>query len=392
MQAVILSFDSLASNALGCYGNEWIETPNWDRLAADGIVFDRHFADTVGLDAGMSWAIGTLANSPATTTSSVSLGNRLRESGVASTLITANNQLHWQIRAEFDSTSIVDGRDGFEAQPDEVSIAQLVKAGLSKWNDASFQKQPRLLWLHAPSPSAPPHGFDSLYFEDFEERGQQISELSDEVRLKHPAVYAGTVSLIDHWLGELLTGIESNSNSEPTLVIVMAAKGHLWQQIAKSKQTENQDTSASMSDQCIRAPLVLKVIGDRRFLEFRCFRSGRLVQTCDLIPTLIDWFGVVSPAIEKSLDGQSWLREATEEVPSRPRLLIRGIDYFDALRTSEWLCVRDKSTNSTTDIESSHQSPRAALYAKPEDIWDVNDIACQQPDLVNELLNHFPAI
>src|SRR5437868_6078042 len=28
---------------LGCYGNDWIATPNLDRLAAEGVVFDQHF-------------------------------------------------------------------------------------------------------------------------------------------------------------------------------------------------------------------------------------------------------------------------------------------------------------------------------------------------------------
>src|SRR5262249_22674547 len=30
---------------LGCYGNEWISTTALDRLAAEGVVFDQHFAD-----------------------------------------------------------------------------------------------------------------------------------------------------------------------------------------------------------------------------------------------------------------------------------------------------------------------------------------------------------
>ena len=37
MYAVIVSFDSLATNSIGCYGNEWIETPHLDRLAANTI-------------------------------------------------------------------------------------------------------------------------------------------------------------------------------------------------------------------------------------------------------------------------------------------------------------------------------------------------------------------
>ena len=37
---------------LGAYGNEWVGTPNLDRLAAEGVVFDAHFAAEPGLRPG----------------------------------------------------------------------------------------------------------------------------------------------------------------------------------------------------------------------------------------------------------------------------------------------------------------------------------------------------
>src|SRR4029077_5904881 len=33
---------------LGAYGNEWVATPYLDRLAAEGVVFDAHFAAEPG--------------------------------------------------------------------------------------------------------------------------------------------------------------------------------------------------------------------------------------------------------------------------------------------------------------------------------------------------------
>ena len=43
-RAIVLSFDHLSRRCLGCYGHEWIETPNLDRLAGRAVVFDQHFA------------------------------------------------------------------------------------------------------------------------------------------------------------------------------------------------------------------------------------------------------------------------------------------------------------------------------------------------------------
>src|SRR5579864_9398559 len=42
---LVLHVNGLHLGYLGCYGNDWVETPNLDRLAAEGIVFDQHIAD-----------------------------------------------------------------------------------------------------------------------------------------------------------------------------------------------------------------------------------------------------------------------------------------------------------------------------------------------------------
>ncbi|MCH7687102.1 MAG: hypothetical protein IH899_10550 [Planctomycetes bacterium] len=46
-KGIVVTFDRLALRMLGCYGSEWVETPNLDRLAASSMVFDRHFAEDV---------------------------------------------------------------------------------------------------------------------------------------------------------------------------------------------------------------------------------------------------------------------------------------------------------------------------------------------------------
>ncbi len=43
---VFLMTDDQATYSMGCYGNEDVQTPNLDRLARAGIVFDRHYATT----------------------------------------------------------------------------------------------------------------------------------------------------------------------------------------------------------------------------------------------------------------------------------------------------------------------------------------------------------
>ena len=45
MKALVIVANGLHLGYLGCYGNDWVATPNLDRLAAEGIVFDQHLAD-----------------------------------------------------------------------------------------------------------------------------------------------------------------------------------------------------------------------------------------------------------------------------------------------------------------------------------------------------------
>jgi arylsulfatase A-like enzyme len=45
MKLAVVLVRNLSAGWLGAYGNEWVATPNLDRLAAEGIVFERHIAD-----------------------------------------------------------------------------------------------------------------------------------------------------------------------------------------------------------------------------------------------------------------------------------------------------------------------------------------------------------
>jgi arylsulfatase A-like enzyme len=47
MNVLVIACNGLHLGFLGPYGNGWIETPNLDRLAAEGVVFDQHFAENL---------------------------------------------------------------------------------------------------------------------------------------------------------------------------------------------------------------------------------------------------------------------------------------------------------------------------------------------------------
>ena len=45
MKILVLEIPALHTGYLGCYGNDWVGTPNIDRFASESVVFDRHFYD-----------------------------------------------------------------------------------------------------------------------------------------------------------------------------------------------------------------------------------------------------------------------------------------------------------------------------------------------------------
>src|SRR5438270_13561548 len=51
MNVLVLTIRGLQPAYVGCYGNETVPTPTLDRWAAEGVVFDQHFADRPGAGA-----------------------------------------------------------------------------------------------------------------------------------------------------------------------------------------------------------------------------------------------------------------------------------------------------------------------------------------------------
>jgi arylsulfatase A-like enzyme len=43
MNVITIVSDTLRADYLGCYGNAWVRTPNFDRLAKSSVVFDRAY-------------------------------------------------------------------------------------------------------------------------------------------------------------------------------------------------------------------------------------------------------------------------------------------------------------------------------------------------------------
>src|ERR671939_1453731 len=95
MRAIVFVLRGCPAGWLGAYGNEWVGTPNLDRLAAEGVVFDRHVSDCPDPDAARAaWhggrhQIPPIEGEPLGPASRLS--EQLRAAGVRSVLVRANH-------------------------------------------------------------------------------------------------------------------------------------------------------------------------------------------------------------------------------------------------------------------------------------------------------------
>src|SRR5437773_11777697 len=111
MNAVCLVIDRLHGGYLGCYGNGWVGTPGFDRLAAESFVLDGAYIDSPDLESlcGSYWLgshaltrMSAAEREAEAGANSLSLPRLLAADGVSTTLITDSPEVaHHPLAASF---------------------------------------------------------------------------------------------------------------------------------------------------------------------------------------------------------------------------------------------------------------------------------------------------
>jgi len=413
MNAIVVTFDRLPVGFLSCCGNSWIATPNFDRLAARSAVFEQHFADGISPDPlSQSWWTGRFPRLAAREGNTPSLPSLLSEHGVTFRMLVETTTGNSTEAESFphEWAELVRGSEGLEAIPEETPFFRAVsRAQRDLRLLRTSRKEPWLLWIKSrgiPVPWLAPRDFatkfldladdddaaseptdeleENEYGDETEEDVVEMSgaELDDLLRsmAQLPAeresrdalsaierglirrVCGGYVALLDAALGRLLDQIDHEAQTAPTLLIVTAGRGMTvrepgllvgeWEQLA---------------EETVHTPLFVRPPG-----MIGGVRRQDLVQSVDLFPTLAEWFGIDASGL--SLDGTSLLPIVGGK-KSEPRagVLIAG-DGLAGIRTGDYYLVRRPEDDTTS-----------RLFAKPEDIWETNDLAQQSPDMVDQL-------
>lgn len=349
--AIVLSLDQLSRRCLGCYGHEWIETPNLDRLASRGVVFDHGIASPTP-----EFALRDDA---------VIFRERLRRVGIVV------RQLHESAMSDTDNLS-------------QTSFARLVTEGESALVELSRDTTaPWLLWLESSGigwPGLATSQFVELYADELDD---DVPAELIEIREIEMA-YAALLTQFDHLLGRLLATIERLFGNDPPLIVLVAGHGQSvceTEMLAPfaNRSTEPTADAGSFRDELVHVPLLI-VNATRESLGSR---RTELVTPADVLPTLSDWFGQTSAEVEREeVSLLPLLRN--EDCSWRSELFLQDADGHAAIRTKDLLFVQPDATARITPKPSADEidDSTGCLFLKPEDVWEVNDVAEQHPEQV----------
>ena len=414
-RALVLSFDHFHIGYLGCYGNDWIETPNFDRLAGESVVFDRHFCENLDPAAlGHAWWTGRyqfLLDETAQR-KCAQVAEVLSEAGVRTRLVVeSDGRDDPMIAPSFDDNETIRGKDGLEIPESETPVARLIQRSCELLAESA--EAPELLWIKSrgvPSPWLPPRGFADLYLEDFglaaekaaeegqdegdapEEESERPSASPQETPSEAPspdspeadeslewryaaAMYAAYVTLVDRWFGKLAAALAESPGWRDALLIVCAGSGQ-----PLGEHGRIADERWLLRAECVQAPLWVRLPQG----EQRATRRRAIVQTVDLAPTLLDWFGAVrnpavSPSSTATLTGESLLPLVRNERQLLREAALMGFGRQErGILTDDFFYVESDEGEGAT-------SPAPLLFEKPQDRWDQCDVLSQYAQDADEL-------
>jgi arylsulfatase A-like enzyme len=314
MNVILISIDSLRADALGCYGSDWVRTPNLDRLAEEGTLFENTIVQTphtipshasllTGLypfNHGLRKDAGFRISPGART-----IFDRLKAGGYQ----TAAFQGNYVLGKEY-------GYAGWNSKgpPDPCAIRKC----LDGLGDNEFFVFIHAYDLHVPyctivPPASPrdeaintllmherrtcrrlPSSFRDRHIpgggEDWLRRINAVVDIfvsGDREGLESVRRgYAQAVEQIDQWFGRLVSILTRLGAWEDTLIIVTADHGDCFNEHGEMNDNPHWSSvhGAFLYDNVLRVPLILRIPGGGH----RSTRVSLPVESIDIVPTVYE--------------------------------------------------------------------------------------------------------
>lgn len=379
--AVCLVTDRLSIGMLGAYGNTWVDTPCFDTLAFQSCVFDQAILASPTLH-GFYDAVWLGRQSKNSASDNQPLPELLADSGLETLLVTDDPDVVGHSVAEtFGQIIVVDS--GPES-PDNGSIENtyLERFFATASEQISAIEVPTVIWLHTRGMAAPwdaPLELRRKYAaeEDPEPptwrevpRGEINSQSDPDELLGVMQAYAGQVALWDTCLGVLSDAVSQNPILNNALFSVMSCRGFPLGEHGRIGSGLHEGDEDELYSELLNVPWLCRIPG-----QASAVRCRSLLQPVDLYELLKRWANetsvdVLGPDFNLTADGD--VREFT---------LTQAKSGAWALRTPAWLLRSDV----TGEVYKE-------LYLKPDDRWEVNNVADCCHEVVEQLAHIYDEV
>ncbi len=329
MNIIYVNPDEMRADVLGCYGHPLVQTPNFDRLAAEGTRFDQcHVQHTVCTPSRCAFMTGWYPHVSGHRT----LWNPLQphEPNPMRYLKQAGYDVHWFGKNDclapgaFDSSvTNVYGADGTagqspalfkRGQPGYYSFLRgpmdgpsrdelLYERAVDVIRDRRADDPPFFMFLatsfphpiyHAPQPwydmynpdDLPPlrpvRGEGAPDFHALIRRYRDIENTDEVVLRKVMAVYLGMTSYVDYLLGRLMDALEETGQADDTAIVLFSDHGD-W----AGDYGLVEKWPSGLDDTLTRVPLIVRAPG---------MEKGHVVESpvelFDIVPTTLELAGI----------------------------------------------------------------------------------------------------
>jgi arylsulfatase A-like enzyme len=368
--AIVVIVDRLGAGFLGPYGNTWVETPELNRMASQCWLFENAITDSIALETlYRSYLQGCHAAGPET--SQALLPTVAAQQGIRAAVITDEAALGQNVAV----STFPERMQLSPAEPVAVALAeeqtqlgQLFSAALH-WLEGV--RSPFLLWIHAQGMNgawdAPRQYREQFADEEDPDPPNLVIPPNEEIDanfdpdelLGLSQAYAGQVALLDVCMGTLLQALESHPRGNRTMLILASPRG-----FPLGEHGCIGACGDGLHGEVVHVPLLVRIPES----DPQQARISSFTQPADLHATLGDWLNL---SLETGF-GHSLLNRAAGNASWQHAYVCATAGDQRAIRTPAWF-FRETDSGST------------ALYAKPDDRWEVNEVADRCPEIVDQL-------
>jgi arylsulfatase A-like enzyme len=374
---VLISIDCLRADHVGAYGYGSATTPEIDRVAADGVVFDKAFATASWtLPSHMSMLTGLLPSFHGATkweklSSSVGyLPETLAQAGYRTSGVVS-----WVYLSQ--TYGFERGYDSYRVLEDP-EASDIVDAAIEELHRG--EGQPQFLFVHVYDPHWPYLPPPDL-IEKFGPRPRDISDILHKTGTKGPPkddaeieevkrLYDSEVAFADRELGRLFDKLRTSGMYDDALIIITADHGEAFYEHGHWQHSQ------TLYDELTHVPMIVKLPNSEKR-----GRSRELASQMDIFVTLLEAAGVDAGEPQDGfLERRSLSSESTGA--NEPRTLLSEVTWRSPSGTYMKVSFRDEKMKYVATLSGPVGDDLGVNEVSNEELYELSS----DPDEMTNLL------